>query len=269
LILAITTWVYSGGVGFEPITNDGTVDEDQALTEEARSEKWESSSATFHQPAGVFDGLSSSEVPKKESQDSQTSFPYYDSPFSTYPLLLSQLRATAVDADSCQDPRRTTTHTSRSSSGASASYAPNLSSPLSRASVIYCAPSLSHSCSSVFVPDLKPLKLATLQRAFGQVSASDSGLRVCQYEVPGGGVCRDKDCNDLHLSRLVSEPSDADVAAYVHGVLPQPWRSRCDVRAIEIALERVRLGSRASNIDECVTSALSGLGIPVVPPTRS
>ncbi|KAG2033787.1 hypothetical protein BDR03DRAFT_656746 [Suillus americanus] len=95
----------------------------------------------------------------------------------------------------------------RSSSRASASYAPNLSSPSSRASLIYCAPSLSHSCSSVFVPDLKPLKLATLQCALGQVSASDSGLRVCQYEVPGGGVCRDKDCNDLHLSRLVSEPS--------------------------------------------------------------
>lgn len=140
------------------------------------------------------------QVPKKESQDSQTSFPYYDSPFSTYPLLLSQLRATSVDADSRQDPRRT----SRSSSRASASYAPNLSSPSSRASVISCAPSLSHSCSSVFVPDLKPLKLATLQRAFGQV---DPGLRVCQYEVPGGGICRDKDCNDLHLSRLVSEPS--------------------------------------------------------------
>lgn len=270
MIHAITTWVYSGGVGFEPITNDGTVDEDQVLTEEARSEKWESVSATFHETAGVFDGLPSSKVPKKESQDSQTSFPYYDSPFSTYPLLLSQLRATPFDdADSCQDPRRTATHSSRSSSRASASYAPNLSSPSSRASLIYCAPSLSHSCSTVFVPDLKPLKLATLQRALGQVSASDSGLRVCQYEVPGGGVCRDKDCNDLHLSRLASEPSDADVAAYVHGILPQPWRSRCDVRAIEIALERVRLGSSTRNIDERVRSALSGLGIPVVPSTRS
>ncbi|KAG1885093.1 hypothetical protein F4604DRAFT_1901063 [Suillus subluteus] len=269
-----------GGVGFEPITNDGIVDEDQALTEEARSEKWartflslhstESVSATFHETAGVFDGLPSSKVPKKESQDSQTSFPYYDSPFSTYPLLLSQLRATPFDdADSCQDPRRTATHSSRSSSRASASYAPNLSSPSSRASLIYCAPSLSHSCSTVFVPDLKPLKLASLQRALGQVSASDSGVRVCQYEVPGGGVCRDKDCNDLHLSRLVSEPSDADVAAYVHGVLPQPWRNRCDVRAIEIALERVRLGSSARNIDERVRSALSGLGIPVVPSTTS
>ncbi|KAG2338510.1 hypothetical protein BDR05DRAFT_694241 [Suillus weaverae] len=228
----------------------------------------ESSSAAFHRTAGVFDGLSLSEVPKKELQDSQTSFPCYDSPFSTYPLLLSQLRATPVDADSCQDPRRTATRSSRSPSRASASYGPNLSSSSSRASLIY-APSLSHSCSTVFVPDLKPLKLASLQRALDQVSGGDSGLRVCQYEVPGGGVCRDKDCNNLHLSRLASEPSDADVAAYVHGVLPQPWGSRCDVRAIEIALERVRLGSSARNIEECVTSALSGLGIPVVPSTAS
>lgn len=220
-----------------------------------------SSSATFHQTAGVFDVSSSSEVQKKELQDSQTSFPCYDSPFSTYPLLLSQLRAAPVDADSSQDPRGIGSHSSRSTSRASASYGPNLSSPSSLASLIYCAPSLSHSCSSVFVPDLKPLKLATLQRALGRLSGSDRGLRVCQYEVPGGGVCRDKDCNDLHLSQLASEPSDADVAAYVHGVLPERWRSRCDVRAIEIALERVRLGSSTRNLDENVRSALSGLGI--------
>lgn len=141
------------------------------------------------------------QVPKKESQRSETGFPYYESPFSTYPLLLSQIRTTPLDADSCQDPRRTATHSSRSSSQA------NLSSPSSRASLIYCAPSLSHSCSTVFVPDLKPLKLASLQHAFGQVISSDSGVRVCQYEVPGGGVCRDKDCDDVHLSRLMSEPS--------------------------------------------------------------
>ena len=28
-ILAIATWVYSGGVGFEPINYDGNVDDDQ------------------------------------------------------------------------------------------------------------------------------------------------------------------------------------------------------------------------------------------------
>lgn len=37
---------------------------------------------------------------------------------------------------------------------------------------------------------------------------SDPSSRVCQYEVPGGGECRDKDCEDIHLSRLSSvEPT--------------------------------------------------------------
>ncbi|OAX37086.1 hypothetical protein K503DRAFT_256829 [Rhizopogon vinicolor AM-OR11-026] len=221
----------------------------------------------------------------------------YDSPFSTYPLLLSQLRPAPLDAESSQDPRRTASRSARSSRP-NASNAHDISSSSLPASLIYRAPSLSHSSSTVFVPDLKPLKLATLQRALGQLTAYDSGVRVCQYEVPGGGVCRDKDCNDLHLSRLVSEPSgtyrcmhfllgwlmdsssfitscitptnsDAELAAYVHGILPQTWRSRCDVRAIEIALERVRLGGSATNLDERVRGALAGLGIPVTPSIES
>jgi len=268
-ILAIAAWVYSGGVGFEPITNDGNVDEDQALTmtEEARLEQWVSSNATLHQPAGESDVPSSSQV-SKESQDIQMGYASYDSPFSTYPLLLSQLRPAPLDAESSQDPRRTASRSARSSRP-NASSAHDISSSSLPASLIYRAPSLSHSSSTVFVPDLKPLKLATLQRALGQLTAYDSGVRVCQYEVPGGGVCRDKDCNDLHLSRLVSEPSDAELAAYVHGILPQTWRSRCDVRAIEIALERVRLGGSATNIDERVRGALAGLGIPVTPSIES
>ena len=63
--------------------------------------------------------------------------------------------------------------------------------------------------------------------------------------------------------------TDAELAAYVHGVMPQPWRSRCDVRAIEISLERVRLDGSASNIDERVGGALARLGIPVTPSIMS
>lgn len=143
------------------------------------------------------------QVPNKESQDIQMSFASYDSPFSSYPLILSQLRSATVDADTS---RGATSHSARSSRH-NANSAHDISSFSLPTSLIYCAPSLSHSSSTVFVPDLKPLKLATLQRALGRLTAFDSGLRVCQYEVPGGGVCRDKDCNDLHLSRLVSEPS--------------------------------------------------------------
>lgn len=30
----------------------------------------------------------------------------------------------------------------------------------------------------------------------------DPGKRVCQYEVPGPGECRDEGCVDIHLRRL-------------------------------------------------------------------
>jgi len=89
-------------------------------------------------------------------------------------------------------------------------------------------------------------------------------LRVCPYEVPGGGVCRDKECGELHLSEVTKEPSDAEVAAFVHGMLPRPWSGRCDVRAIEIALEGVRLHGGATDVDGRVREALGGLGIPIL-----
>ncbi len=33
--------------------------------------------------------------------------------------------------------------------------------------------------------------------------------RICQFEVPGGGECRDADCGDRHLSQLEVEPNGA------------------------------------------------------------
>lgn len=46
------------------------------------------------------------------------------------------------------------------------------------------------------LPNLKPFKLATTSRLL------DPSKRICQYEVPGGGVCRDEGCEDVHLSRI-------------------------------------------------------------------
>ncbi|KAG8214572.1 hypothetical protein J3R82DRAFT_9635 [Butyriboletus roseoflavus] len=57
--------------------------------------------------------------------------------------------------------------------------------------------------------------------------------------------------------------ADTEVAVYVHGMLPRPWNGRCDVRAIEIALEGVRLRGVATDIDSRVREALGGLGIPM------
>ncbi|RPD62747.1 hypothetical protein L227DRAFT_435754 [Lentinus tigrinus ALCF2SS1-6] len=51
--------------------------------------------------------------------------------------------------------------------------------------------------------DLKPLKQAAVMKYL-----SDNTRQVCQYELPGGGECRDKNCDNVHLSRLSAvEPS--------------------------------------------------------------
>jgi hypothetical protein len=53
--------------------------------------------------------------------------------------------------------------------------------------------------SRLLTPDLKQLRLATISKSL------DPLKRVCKYEVPGGGVCRDEGCEDVHLSRLVAD----------------------------------------------------------------
>jgi hypothetical protein len=47
------------------------------------------------------------------------------------------------------------------------------------------------------LPNLRPLRLATASQLLNPLK------RICQYEVPGGGLCRDSGCEDIHLSRLV------------------------------------------------------------------
>jgi hypothetical protein len=59
----------------------------------------------------------------------------------------------------------------------------------------------------VDMPNLESLRvLATAQRM------ADNGFengRICQFEVPGGGECRDEACDDIHLSLLQVEPHGA------------------------------------------------------------
>lgn len=93
-------------------------------------------------------------------------FSTYSSPFYSYPLLRSRSR---VVAD--LEPKN---HLLSSSSVTS---------------------SLSFSSS---VPDLRPLRVAVMSREAG----NDFGRRICQFEVPGGGVCHDKTCTDMHLGDL-------------------------------------------------------------------
>ena len=52
---------------------------------------------------------------------------------------------------------------------------------------------------------LRSLKMATLFKSL------DPDRRICQFEIPGGGVCRDDKCEDLHIERELEtwEPSGA------------------------------------------------------------
>lgn len=59
--------------------------------------------------------------------------------------------------------------------------------------------------SHVPLLDLKPLKLLASAKLF------KSSGRICQFEIPGGGVCRDSKCTDIHLSRFADTDGKVEV----------------------------------------------------------
>ncbi|KAH8114425.1 hypothetical protein DFH11DRAFT_1594301 [Phellopilus nigrolimitatus] len=118
-------------------------------------------------------------------------FTTYSSPFHPYPLLRSRSR---VVSDLALE-----THLLSNSSSSS------LFSSSSSATTIG---------QKTVIPDLRPLRVAVMARE----ASSDLGRRVCQYEVPGGGVCRDKTCTDMHLSDL--DPDDHETARYLIETMP-------------------------------------------------
>lgn len=119
--------------------------------------------------------LSSNSIPSSPD----LSFRPYQSTLSYYPLLRAQMTPPLLSAS---DPFSSdVTHPSAQDSEAF------------RSALV--PDDYSHSPVLV-LPDLQPLKLATAMKYL------DPSKRLCQYEVPGGGVCRDEGCNDVHLSRL-------------------------------------------------------------------
>jgi hypothetical protein len=57
------------------------------------------------------------------------------------------------------------------------------------------------------MPNLESLRVLAIARRM-----TDNGLengRICQFEVPGCGECRDEACGDIHLSLLQVEPHGA------------------------------------------------------------
>ena len=105
------------------------------------------------------------------SQDSVTTdtFSSYNSPFSSYPLLRNHMIASKGSSNVFSDLK--------SSSSVDSSYPIGLSLPFE-------------------IPDLRPLRTVVMTRLAGP------DRFICQYEVPGGGICRDRTCSDLHLSDM-------------------------------------------------------------------
>lgn len=97
-------------------------------------------------------------------EQQKTLFHSYDSPFRSYPLLRSRSRVVS--------DLETVTYLTSS------------------------RPSTED--LKMHVPDLRPLRVAVLLREVG----GDPEKRLCQYEIPGGGICRDKTCSDLHIGDL-------------------------------------------------------------------
>jgi len=98
-------------------------------------------------------------------EDDEKGYSSYDSPFEWYPLLRS--------------------HLGRESSPPAGYYSQ------------HSEPDGTRTTATILVQSMKRLKLATAAKGL------DPGKKICQYEVPGGGVCRDELCEDVHLSRIV------------------------------------------------------------------
>jgi len=118
----------------------------------------------------------------------------YRSPLQSYPFSRWHLQLT--------DPSGFSNESTASSSDGSSILTPSGSFSSNSASG-----SASVDSKDATVPGdlLRSLKMTTL---FKNV---DLDRRICQFEIPGGGVCRDDECEDLHIEKELEtwEPSGA------------------------------------------------------------
>ncbi len=139
----------------------------------------------------------------------------------------------------------------------------------------------SSSTTQVADIDLRPLKQAAIMTYL-----SDNTRQICQYELPGGGECRDKNCENVHLSRLSAvEPSGASVVYILRSLMSSlyvnvsslqrltdedtaqylcsslPGGQRYGVKVFMKALDVARLSQPTMPFDARVQEALSRLGL--------
>ncbi|KAI0084814.1 hypothetical protein BDY19DRAFT_969328 [Irpex rosettiformis] len=148
----------------------------------------------------VDDGHSTIENPSTQEPEVSTSsqpsnqFVAYSSPLSSYPLLHASLPQHLIGTIS------TTTDPYAMFPNSSTPERPDSKDP--------------HVLAGV---NLKAIKAIAMHRWL-----SDPFRRLCQYEVPGGGECRDRNCEDIHPSFAHKvEPSDEETARHLYARLPK------------------------------------------------
>jgi len=149
------------------------------------------------------EGLNSEQTVPSGSDERWTR---YQSPLQSYPFSRWHLQLT--------DP-------SDISNGSTADNSDGLSilTPSGSFSSNSASSSVSVDSKDAIVPGdlLRPLKMITLFKSL------DPDRRICRFEIPGGGVCRDGACEDLHVQNELAiwEPSGASRLAR-DGVLLTP-----------------------------------------------
>ncbi len=71
------------------------------------------------------------------------------------------------------------------------------------------------------MPDSEGLRVLAAARRMTNKGLENA--RICQFEVPGGGECRDAACGDIHLSLLQAEPHGTPrpitLCLFRHGII--------------------------------------------------
>ncbi|KAK0201809.1 hypothetical protein DFS33DRAFT_1023719 [Desarmillaria ectypa] len=201
----------------------------------------------------------------EQHQGEANQFTTYTSLFSSYPLLRSWPTANDSTArTSEQAPSLKTWPTARALSSNTSTSLSSITSfssfsimPRSRSSSASSVHSDMHTHRLLPAPDLRLLKTATTTKLL------DPFKRICQYEIPGGGICRDVGCEDVHPSRLSNQqsstghsvdPSDEDTGAYLCAVVAFPLG--VDASKIVGILKKLRLEHPAMVFDERVSRTL-------------
>jgi hypothetical protein len=94
--------------------------------------------------------------------------------------------------------------------------------------------------------DLRRLRLQAAARYITENKMENA--RICQFEVPGFGECRDTGCGDMHLSQVELEPNGA----------PCPLTSRLFPPSSSYRPNDVRLGIVVYLIDNVTAEYLCG-----------